>query len=142
MFLYLQLVNMSKKTTKNEINERAKRLQAAIAKLSQIKAEIEAQGEIAPQGCYVARYQARGQKYRYWYYQLKAPEAIFLKTNSENEYSRYQHLGSSGSEAHINGVLAVVRRVQIDELTKAIDGLKESWLDLYSDDKKVGNRVE
>jgi hypothetical protein len=87
-------------------------------------------------------YQARGKKYRYWYYQLKAPEAIFLKTNSENEYSRYQHLGSSGSEAHINGVLAVVRRVQIDELTKAIDGLKESWLDLYSDDKKVGNRVQ
>jgi hypothetical protein len=75
----------------------------------------------------VVRYQARGKKYRYWYYQLKAPEAIFLKTNSENEYSRYQHLGSSESEAHINGVLAVVRRVQIDELTKAIGGLKETW---------------
>ena len=34
-----------------------------------------------------------------------------------------------------------VRRVQIEELTKAIDGLKESWSDLYSDEKKVGNRV-
>jgi hypothetical protein len=133
---------MPKKASKIEINQRAERIQAAIAQLSKIKTEIEAQGEIAPQGCYVARYQARGQKYRYWYYQLKAPEAIFLKTNSENEYSRYQHLGSSGSEAHINGVLAVVRRVQIDELTKAIDGLKESWLDLYSDEKTVGHRVE
>ncbi|WP_181256802.1 hypothetical protein [Merismopedia glauca] len=40
------------------------------------------------------------------------------------------------------GVLAVVRRVQIEELTKAIERLQESWLDLSDDDEKVGHRVE
>ena len=90
----------------------------------------------------MARYQARGQKYRYWYYQLKASSAIFPKTNKENEYSRFQHLGKAGSEAHIDGVLAVVRRNQIDELTRAIESLKESWLDLYSDQETCGHRVE
>ena len=133
---------MAKKESEREITLRIERIQKAIAQLSQKKAEIEENGEIAPTGCYVARYQARGQKHRYWYYQLKASEAIFPKTNQDNEYSRYQHLGKAGSEAHINAVLAVVRRVQIDELTKAIDGLKESWLDLYGDDKKVGHRVQ
>lgn len=58
------------------------------------------------------------------------------------EYSRFQHLGKAGSQAHIDGVLAVVRRAKIDELTQAIEGLKESWLDLYSDQEKVGHRVD
>ncbi len=50
--------------------------------------------------------------------------------------------GKAASEAHIDGVLAVVRRNQIDELTRAIETLKESWLDLYSNEEKVGHRIE
>jgi hypothetical protein len=133
---------MPKRETPEEIDHRAQRIQAAIAELSQLKADIEAQGDLAPNGCYIARYQARGQKHRYWYYQLRANKAIFPKNNRLNEYSRFQHLGKAGSQAHIDGVLFVVRRVLIDELTQAIDGLKESWLDLYSDEEKVGHRVE
>ena len=133
---------MPRKQTQVEKNERAQRIQEAIKVLSQKIAEIEKEGEIAPRGCYVARYQARGQKHRYYYYQLKAEQAIFPKATKDKEFSRYQHLGSSGSEAHVEAILAVVRRVQIEELTKAIDGLKESWSDLYSEEKKVGNRVD
>lgn len=133
---------MPRRESQIEIDHRAQRIQAAIAELSQRRADIEAQGDLAPHGCYIARYQARGQKHRYWYYQLRANEAIFPKTNKHHEYSRFQHLGKAGSPAHIDGVLAVVRRVQVDELTQAIDGLKESWLDLYSDEEKVGHRVE
>lgn len=133
---------MPKKESELEISQRAERIRQAIAYLESQKAEIEKNQLIAPVGSYVARYQARGQKYRYWYYQLKAKGAIFPKTNKENEYSRFQHLGKAGSESHIDGVLAVVRRNQIDELTRAIESLKESWLDLYSDEKKVGHRVE
>ncbi len=33
-------------------------------------------------------------------------------------------------------VLQVVRRVQVDELQKVIDSLKESWSDLYSEQKE------
>jgi hypothetical protein len=133
---------MPKKESELEISQRAERIKQAIVYLESQKAEIEKNQLIAPVGSYLARYQARGQKYRYWYYQLKASSAIFPKTNKENEYSRFQHLGKAGSEAHIDGVLAVVRRNQIDELTRAIESLKESWLDLYSDQETCGHRVE
>jgi len=132
---------MGKKESKQETDERANRITLAIEVLNQKIAEIEEEGEVAPPDCHVARYQAQGSKYRYYYYQLKAEKAIFRKAKKEGEFSRYKHLGSSGSAEHISSVLAVVRRVQIEELTKAIDGLKESWSDLYSDEKKVGNRV-
>ncbi len=133
---------MAKKESELEISQRAERIRTAIALLESQKAEIERNEVVAPLGCYVARYQARGQKHRYWYYQLRASSAIFPKTNKVNEYSRFQHLGKAGSEAHIDGVLAVVRRNQIDELARAIEALKESWLDLYSDEEKAGHRVE
>ena len=133
---------MPKKESELEISQRAERIREAIAYLESQKAKIERTEVVAPVGCYVARYQARGQKHRYWYYQLRASSAIFPKTNKENEYSRFQHLGKAGSSAHINGVLTVVTRNQIDELTRAIESLKESWLDLYSDEDSSGHRVK
>lgn len=133
---------MAKKESELEISQRAERIQQTIALLESQKTELEKNSALAPMGSYVARYQARGQKHRYWYYQLRATEAIFPKAKEENEYSRFQHLGKAGSQAHIDGVLAVVRRNQIDELTRAIESLKESWLDLYSDEEKAGHRVE
>jgi hypothetical protein len=133
---------MPKKESELEMSQRAERIRTAIALLESKKFEIENNESVAPVGCYVARYQARGQKHRYWYYQLRATRAIFPKTNQENEYSRFQHLGKAGSQAHIDGVLSVVRRNQIDAYTQAIETLKESWLDLYNDEEKVGHRVK
>ena len=133
---------MPKIESEIELELRAERISEAIASLEQIHSSIETSGEVAPPGCHVARYQASGKKHRYWYYQLRATEAIFPKTNTEHEFSRYQHLGKAGSVAHIDGVQAVVRRGQIEVLTQAIEALKESWLDLYSNEKKAGHRVE
>ena len=133
---------MPKQESKLELEQRAERIQTTIALLREQLSKIEAEEVVAPSGCYVARYQAKGAQHHYWYYQLKATTAIFPKANKKNEYSRFQHLGKAGTQAHIDGVLAVVRRVQIDELTKAIDGLNESWSDLYSNEEKVGHRVE
>lgn len=132
---------MPNKESELEISQRAERIQQTIALLESQKAELERNQVVAPLGTYVARYQARGQKHRYWYYQLRASSAIFPKTSKVNEYSRFQHLGKAGSEAHIDGVLAVVRRNQIDELARAIEALKESFLDLYSDEDQAGHRV-
>jgi len=51
-------------------------------------------------------------------------------------------LSGAGSAGHVNAVLQVVRRVQVDELQKAIDYLRETWLNLYSDqeEKKKKNK--
>ena len=133
---------MSKREKQPEISERAERIEKAINYLTQKIEEIEKEGLLAERGVKVARYIAKGSKNRYWYYQLTGSKAIFPKAKKENEFSRYQHLGVAGSEAHVNAVLSVVRRKQIEELTKAIDDLKESWSDLYSNEKKVGNRAD
>jgi multidrug resistance efflux pump len=56
---------MPKKESELELSQRAERITKAIAYLESQKAEIERNELVAPVGCYVARYQARGQKYRY-----------------------------------------------------------------------------
>jgi hypothetical protein len=40
--------------------------------------------------------------------------------------------------AHVDSVIQVARRVQIDELQRAIDSLKQSWADLYSTKEDSG----
>jgi hypothetical protein len=121
---------------------RAERLQAAIATLEQRICLLEQEGEVAPRGCYVARYQARGQRGVYWYYKLQASRPIFSTTTGKRQPSRYKHLGKAGSPAHVDGVIQVVRRVQIDELQKAIDSLKQSWSELYSGSEGEGHRAD
>ena len=116
----------------NKIN-RAERLLATIATLEEQIKSIRASGEVAPKGCHLARYQARGQYKAYWYYKLQAVEPIFTSKKGQGKPSRYKHLGAAGTPAHVDGVMMVIRRVQIDELQKSIDALKDSWSDLYSD---------
>ncbi|MEN9519870.1 MAG: hypothetical protein RLZZ381_2458 [Cyanobacteriota bacterium] len=115
---------------------RAERLLATIAAIEQQIKDIFASGEVAPIGCHLARYQARGQYKAYWYYKLQAKEAIFPSKKESGKLSRYQHLGAAGTESHIDGLMMVIRRNQIDELQKSIDALKDSWSDLYSDLKE------
>ena len=91
---------MSKQETQVEISERAERIEQAINYLQQKIASIKEEGDVAPIGCSVARYTAKGRKNRYWYYQLRANQAIFPKAKKAQEFSRYQHLGKAGSEAH------------------------------------------
>ncbi len=112
---------------------RAERLLATIATLEEQIQNISASGEVAPQGCHLARYQARGQYKAYWYYKLQAQEPIFISKKEPGKASRYKHLGAAGTQAHVDGVMMVIRRNQIDELQKSIDALRDSWSDLYSD---------
>ena len=127
---------MSAKTPKaNQLDKinRAERLLATIADLEEQIKNIRASGEVAPPGCHLARYQARGQYKAYWYYKLQAKQPIFVSKKGQSKPSRYKHLGAAGTIAHVDGVMMVIRRVQIDELQKSIDNLRDSWSDLYSD---------
>ena len=80
---------MSNKESELAHQQRAERISAAIALLQAQKSEIEASGIVAPPGCSIARYQAKGTKHHYWYYQLRANRAIFPKANKENTHSPY-----------------------------------------------------
>ena len=117
---------------------------AQFAFLEKKKNQLKKEGTLAPERCYVSRYQAKGQQKAYWYYKLQASSPIFPTAGAQrccafgdrSKFSRYKHLGAAGTKAHIDAVIEVVRRVQVEELQKAIDSLKESWLDLYSSEKE------
>lgn len=80
---------MSAKTKKaNQLDKinRAERLLTTIATLEQQIKSIRTSGEVAPPGCHLARYQARGQYKAYWYYKLQAKEAIFPRKKSQGNF--------------------------------------------------------
>jgi hypothetical protein len=118
-----------------ELEQRADRLADTIATLSSQIQQIESQGEVAPAGCCVLRYQARGKRGIYWYYKLHAQEAIF--PTQSGEMSKYKHLGKAGSAAHIEAVMQVARRTQIEGLQRMLAALTQCWSDLYDGSMRV-----
>ena len=66
----------------------------------------------------------------YWYYKLHAQLPLF-PTRLPDKLSKYKHLGKAGSPAHIDAVMQVARRTQIQHLQSCIDSLRLSWADLY-----------
>jgi hypothetical protein len=117
-------------TKTDDLLARAELLQQAIATLQLQVQQIKAYGEVAPPGCCVLRYQARGKNGTYWYYKLHAQEPIF-PTLDPNKLTKYKHLGKAGSPEHVNAVMQVQRRVQLDSLVSTIDSLRQNWVDLY-----------
>lgn len=122
-------------TKADDVIARAELLQQAIATLQLQIQQIKVSGEVAPPGCCVLRYQARGKNRTYWYYKLHATQRIF-PTRKPNKLSKYKHLGKSGSPAHIDAVMQVARRTQIDYLQSCIESLRQSWVELYDNLKE------
>ena len=116
-----------------DLVKRAERLNASIPSLKVKIQQIFDEGEVAPKGCYVARYQVREKQKVYWYYKLQATDAIFEQATNSQKKSKYKHLGGAGSEEHITAVVQVTRRTIVDELDRTINSLTSSLLDLYYD---------
>lgn len=99
-------------------------------------AHNRATGKVAPSGCWIVRYQARGRKGAYWYYKLQATVAIFPSKNNPQKLSKYKHLGKAGSLAYLDTVEQVARRAKIEGLQQAIDTLKLGLSDLSEEASK------
>lgn len=119
---------MTKNKKKEDLVDRIERLQIAIATLNSKIQQVRNTGNVALPKCYVLRYQARGKDKLYYYYKLHASLPIF--TTSKGKKSKYKHLGKAGTIAHVNAVMDVTRRSQIDSLQRAVNSLTESWQDL------------
>lgn len=126
---------MKRKPSSPDQIERMDRIISAIASLEKQKQRIFASGEVAPPGTVVSRYQVRQQQKIYWYYKLQAQEPIFPKANDTQAKSKYKHLGSSGSPAHISAVMQVVRMSQVDEIQRSIDTLEQALLNIGYDEQ-------
>ncbi len=98
--------------------------------------DIMESGEVAHPGCWIVRYQARGRKASYWYYKLHSTEKIFPTRNPEIN-SKYKHLGKAGSPAYLDAVASVLRRAQIEGLSRAIQTLKSGLMDLADEMEKT-----
>ena len=125
---------MPRKTSKDIEQDkfaRFERIKKAITALEKQKRQILKQGELAPSGAWVARYQVRQNTKKYWYYKLQAPTTSFPSLTS-SELSKYKHLGKAGTQDHIDAVMSVFRRSVIDEIHKIIYSLDNCLLDITS----------
>ena len=129
------MVKKTKKSQKQEELDYVKNIAALISLYEKQIKDIMALGEVAPTGCWIVRYQARGRNSRYWYYKLHSTEAIFSTRNPQKK-SRYKHLGKAGSPAYLEGVASVLRRAQIEGLSRAIQTLKSGLMDLADEAEK------
>ncbi len=102
-----------------------------LASFVQKREKIKREGEIAPPGCWIVRYQARGRGGRYWYYKWMAAEQIFISQKGEPSSSKY--IGKAGSEAYLKAIEMLYRRGQIEAIETAIKTLSQGLEDLVEE---------
>lgn len=110
---------------------RFERIKKAITVLEKQQALLLKQGELAPEGAWVARYQVRQNLKKYWYYKLQVPIPYFQCATSD-KLSKYKHLGKAGTQEHIDAVMSVFRRSVWDEIQRIIHTLDDCLLDISS----------
>ncbi len=121
------------RSSQSDRQERANRIAQAIVSIQKSIELLESSGDIAPSGCCLVHYQARGHKKHYWYYKLQASEPIF--PTKSGKMTRYKHLGASGTEAHIEALMQINRRNQLEALSRTLDSLMQCWSDLSENSK-------
>ncbi len=110
---------------------RFERIKKAITVLEKQQALLLKQGELAPEGAWVARYQVRQNLKKYWYYKLQVPIPYFQCATSD-KLSKYKHLAKAGTTEHIDAVMSVFRRSVWDEIQRIIHTLDDCLLDISS----------
>jgi cell division protein FtsB len=129
---------MPKDTKVNRQDDLATRTDQLLRTIERLESEIkvlQATGLVAPPGCWIVRYLAKGKRGEYWYYKLQANEAIF-PMKIKGKYTKYKHLGKAGSNAYLIAVEQVATRAKIEGLQRAIDTLLQGSADLIEEAEK------
>ena len=113
-----------------DINVHLKRCKEQL--LQEIQA-IREEGEVAPEGINIVRYDAYNANYSYEYYRLVAKEAIFEGLNGKK--TRVQHLGDSHAIKTCNAMNAIKRRKKIKVLEKLFINIEKSLHELEKIDQ-------
>jgi hypothetical protein len=125
---------MTAKNKEQELLEMADNLTREIELIRAKIEEIKREGEVAEPGYTLMRYLAGGKQKKYWYYKLHASSPIF--PTKSGKLSKYKHLGKGGSNAHIEALMQICRRNQIEALSMALDYLYKSFADLKESTSK------
>ena len=119
---------MNKKNQEVEQLKITENLTTHIALIREKIEAIKSEGEVAEPGYTMMRYLASGKKKKYWYYKLQATYPIF--PTKSGKLSKYKHLGKGGSNEHIEALMQISRRSQIEALSRTEDCLIKSLQDL------------
>ena len=119
-----------------DLATRLDELKHLIKQLQQNIENIRDEGEIAPSGCWIVRYQAKGKKGgRYWYYKWMSHEPIFVTKNGNPSCHKY--LGKAGSQAYLKAVEALSRRGRIEALERGMSTLSMGLEDLVEEASRL-----
>jgi hypothetical protein len=124
-----------KTSRQDDLATRTDQLIGTIERLEKEIKALQANTLVAPSGCWIVRYLAKGKRSKYWYYKLQANEAIF-PTKTKGKYTKYKHLGKAGSKAYLIAVEQVATRAKIEGLQRAIDTLLQGSADLIEEGEK------
>jgi hypothetical protein len=125
---------MKAKNKEQELLEMANNLTREIELIRAKIEEIKHEGKVAQPGYTLMRYLAGGKQKKYWYYKLHASSPIF--PTKSGKLSKYKHLGKGGSNAHIEALMQICRRNQIEALSMTLDYLYKSFADLKESTSK------
>ncbi|MBO3463546.1 hypothetical protein G7B40_039010 [Aetokthonos hydrillicola Thurmond2011] len=124
--------HQNKPSPQEELSERIDKLVSMKECLEQEIQAIITSCAIAPGGCWIARYLAKGRKGFYWYYKLQATEPIF-PTKTSGKLSKYKHLGKAGSLAYLEALKQITARAKIEALARSIETLNQGLKDLLEE---------
>ena len=135
----IALVNFMSKDRKSlaqeDLHQRINKVVSMKERLEQEVASIHDSNQVAPPGCRIARYLAKGRQAFYWYYKLQATTPIF-PTRSDGNLSKYKHLGKAGSQAYLEAIEQITARTKIEALDRSISALKQGLKDLVEEISK------
>jgi hypothetical protein len=135
-FSIFSLSNMSSARQHKDVATRLDELQHLVKQHQEEIEALRSQGEVAPPGCWIVRYQAKGRKgKRYWYYKWMSPEPIFVTKNGKP--TRHQYLGKAGSEAYLQAVQSLSRRGQIEGWERTLNTLLMGLEDLVEEAERL-----
>ncbi|TFI56192.1 hypothetical protein BLD44_002510 [Mastigocladus laminosus UU774] len=127
--------HQNKPSPQEELFERIDKVVDLKERLEQEIQAIMALSAIAPSGCWIARYLAKGRKGFYWYYKLQATDPIF-PTKTSGKVSKYKHLGKAGSQAYLEAFEQITARAKIEALARSIETLNQGLKDLLEETSK------
>jgi hypothetical protein len=132
---FLMMRDQNKPSPQEELHGRIDKVADFKERLEQEIQAIMASSTVAPGGCWIARYLAKGRKGFYWYYKLQATYPIF-PTKTNGKLSKYKHLGKAGSQAYLDALEQITARAKIEALARSIETLNQGLKDLLEETSK------
>ena len=126
----------------SKTDDLAVRIQQLEAKRQAISQEISQlrKMDVAPAGCWIVRYQARGAGGTYWYYKWQSKEPIFV--TKKGEQSCHQYIGKAGSSAFFHAVEMMLARTKIEAFDQVINTLELARIDLIEEATRAQQKKE